>query len=181
VTAAVRFADLLRVLSGVKPGALVPYAADFKVGVDAPGVGRLTLPLRKEGEVPIPTVPDVRLTKVEWTRLELTEARAVLHLAVDNRNAFAVDLARLGFDLSFGGAKVAGSRIEKATKFAAGGEQAIEIPISLSPVELGMGVFNILRGRDASYSLAGTLDVKTPFGPLAMPYETSGRVPFVRE
>jgi LEA14-like dessication related protein len=192
VTARVRFADLLRVLSGVKPGALVPYGADFRVVVDAPGVGRLNLPLRKEGELPVPTVPDVRLEQVEWTRLEPTEARARLTLGVDNPNRFAMRIERLGFDLSLGGVKVAEGRFD--TEFdlddVAPEDAAVDgqgawfegVDISFSPLQLGAGVFNLLSGRAASsYVLSGTLDVKTPFGPLAMPYQSSGRVPLVSE
>src|SRR5258706_1678271 len=49
--ATVPFSSLFTALKGVKPGAIVPYTADFRIGVDRPVLGRGDGPLSKRGGV----------------------------------------------------------------------------------------------------------------------------------
>ena len=58
VPADVSFAPLMNAVRGVRPGSVVPWNANLDLSVDAPAAGRLTLPLRRSGELPIPTVPN---------------------------------------------------------------------------------------------------------------------------
>lgn len=46
----------LRALKNVELGSKIPYKADVGLSVDTPALGMLRLPLKKEGEVVIPTV-----------------------------------------------------------------------------------------------------------------------------
>ncbi len=48
------YQEIYSVISGVKKGSDVPYKADFGLHVDAPVLGRITIPLDAEGEIPIP-------------------------------------------------------------------------------------------------------------------------------
>lgn len=57
----IKFKELLGTLQHVKPGQVVPYVAKFNLGVDAPGVGPMNLPLEKTGSVPVPTWRAVEL------------------------------------------------------------------------------------------------------------------------
>lgn len=179
VRTSVTFAGLLGVLKAVKPGALVPYVADLTLSVDAPAVGKLALPLSKEGELPIPAVPSVSLKRIEWKKLQLDEAQAVFYLDLGNTNSFALDLGRFDYDLSLGGHRVAGAKLAQAESFAAGASKTLGIPFSLRPLDLGLGAFNLLRGKDAGYGIRGSLAVKTPFGRLDMPYSAEGKVPLI--
>ena len=179
VRADVDFAGMLSVVTSVKPGAVVPWKADLTLSVDAPGVGRLALPLSKSGELPVPTVPGVSLKRIEWRKLTLDEAQAVLHVDLKNTNSFVLDLVTLGYDLKLGGQRVAGAKVERATSFGAGKARTLEIPLTLRPIALGLGAFNVLRGEDASYGLAGSIRAETPFGALDLPYAAEGTVPFV--
>jgi hypothetical protein len=63
---------------------------------------------------------------------------------------------------------------------ARGGEQVIEIPISLVPQELGLAAMNVFSGSAASYDLGGTMSVTTPFGPMSLPFERSGQTSLTR-
>jgi hypothetical protein len=57
---------------------------------DVPILGRITLPLQKEGKIPIPHKPDVDLERVEWEHLSLEETAATLHLSLKNLNHFDI-------------------------------------------------------------------------------------------
>ena len=176
--ATVAFANLLKSVQGVKLGSLVPYQADLSLAVDAPGVGRLALPISKKGELPVPNVPRVSLSSVRWDKLTLGEAAATLSIDVTNTNQFKLALQQMGYDLSLGGSKVVSSRVADAVSFSPGQAQTISVPISFSPSSLGLGVFNMLRGEGAGYGLSGSMNVQTPFGPMTLPYSSTGRTSF---
>lgn len=178
VPATVNFAQLLSALSGVRPGAVVPYAANLDLSVTPPGTGPLTLPLKHQGELPVPAVPEVQLASVDWKNLSLDEASAVLKVKIKNTNQFAVDLAKLNYAVSLGGTKVAESSVAEPRKFAAGGENTLEIPLSIKPINLGLAAFNMLRGSGANYEMSGLMNLGTPYGQIDMPYNKSGKTTF---
>jgi LEA14-like dessication related protein len=178
--ATVRFSDLIAAVSGVRPGAVVPYTADLEVAVNAPGGQVVKLPLRKEGELPVPQAPAVELHKVTWDRLTMNEATAVLSVGIGNTNEFAVDLLEFDYGLAFAGRRIINSSIDRSVSAEAGEEIVLDIPISIRPSDLGLAALEVLRGDDASYELEGIMQLGTPFGPLAAPFERSGRTPFER-
>lgn len=178
VPAGVTFAGLLNTIKGVKPGSVIPYTADLGLAVDAPAVGRLNLPIRKSGELPIPTVPTIELAGVDWKELSLQNAEAVLNIKIGNTNDFPLDLSKLDYGLSLGGSRVAGAAVNKATHFGKGQSNTISIPISIKPIDLGLGALRMFSGDGAKYQLDGLMDVKTPFGAMAMPFNQSGNAPF---
>jgi hypothetical protein len=47
---------MLSALRGVRPGSKIPYNAELGLSVDAPGLGPIRLPLKKEGELVLPTI-----------------------------------------------------------------------------------------------------------------------------
>ena len=175
-----RFAPLMERVAAAKPGALVPYEALLTFKVDAPGVGPLELPVKKTGELPIPAMPEVTITSVKWDQLGLTGAKGEVRLKVKNTNQFPVDLNQLGYALTLGGRDVASSRVADATKFAAGAEQEIRVPISISASQAGLGLFDIIRGNGSAYSIKGDAALGTPMGPLTLPFERKGETKFLR-
>jgi LEA14-like dessication related protein len=180
VVAKVGFASLLSVLSGVKPGAVVPYEADLGVSVDAPALGRLRLPLRKEGELPIPTVPRVRVGGVKWGGLSATSATAVVSLEVANDNRFPIDLDALDYGLTLADMKVASAKVAPGSNFGAGASRTLELPISFRPLDFGFAALNALTGSGAKYAFTGSFAARTPFGPLTFPVSAKGDAPLSR-
>ena len=49
---------MLKALKGVRPGSEVPYRADLALSVDTPVLGVMSLPLKKEGQLVLPSIPD---------------------------------------------------------------------------------------------------------------------------
>lgn len=178
--ARVNFSDALNILTNLKPGDVVAYAAELGLSVNAPGVGALRLPLSKQGEFPIPTVPEISLDNIEWETLSLDHAGAKLHLRVKNTNRFPVDLTKLAYALNLGTTQVAQTAVEQSVDFGAGEENTIDIPMSISPRNLGLALFNVITGSGSGYGLKGTMDLDTPFGPIQMPYEKGGQTRFTK-
>jgi len=176
VPVAVSYLEMLKVLKDIRPGAVVPYAAELGLSVNVPGAGPLRLPLKKEGEMPVPTAPEVQVTELKWDTLGLDKASGHAKLNVVNRNQFPVDLSKFAYGLSLGDVEVANSVIQKPTALAAsGGAGTIEIPLSFSPAKAGLGLFRMLTGGEAGYKLKGTADLGTPFGAMSLPVEKLGK------
>jgi LEA14-like dessication related protein len=55
----INYLDMLKALKGIGPGSKIPYKADLGLSVDAPAVGLIRLPLKKEGEIVLPKASDV--------------------------------------------------------------------------------------------------------------------------
>jgi len=169
--------EVVSLLTGVRPGGVVPYRAELGVAVDGP-TGRLRLPLVHDGELPIPALPTVSLQGITWDELSLMHAGGTVRLAVTNTNRFDLDLTRLSVGLSLSGADVARLAATPGSTVPAGATGVVEIPIGLSPLDLGGAILTVIRGHDAAYGLDGVLSVGTRFGDITMPLAATGRVPF---
>ena len=177
----VSYSELLAALKGVRPGQVVPYQAAVGLSVDVPAAGSLRLPLEKSGELPVPAVPEVKVENITWGDVSLEKASGVIKLNVINRNEFAVDLSKIDYALSLGGAEVARSALSAPTKLgASGGSGTVEIPISFSPKSLGLGAWKMLTGSSGGYGLTGAMSVNTPFGPMTLPLDAAGTALFKR-
>jgi LEA14-like dessication related protein len=62
--AKINYLNMLRALKGIKPGSKIPYKADLGLSVDAPTLGLIRLPLKKEGEVILPTVSNIEMKDI---------------------------------------------------------------------------------------------------------------------
>ncbi|TYJ38559.1 hypothetical protein E1A91_A05G451100v1 [Gossypium mustelinum] len=67
--------------------------------VDVPVFGRLTLPLQKTGQIPIPYKPDIDMEKIHFERFSWEETIAVLHLKLENKNDFDLVLNALDYEV----------------------------------------------------------------------------------
>lgn len=170
----IRFADVMNAVSGIRPGAVVPYKADLTLSSEAPGVGPISLPMGHSGEFPVPAVPTVEVADVKWDKLGLTEVAGALSHKVTNPNQFDIDLSRLGYLVKLGGREIASGTAKSGMGLPAGKDSTITIPFSLSAMQAGMAILDMAKSATASYEVRGDLDLKTRFGDLSMPYARSG-------
>ncbi len=174
------FVPVLQALKQVKPGAVVPYDAKLDLSVDAPGVGPINLPLEKEGELPIPAIPKVELTNIQWQEMSMSKATANLNLKIDNPNSFPIELNKFNYRLNLADTPVAEDQITQGTKFAENGSNTFQVPLSIAPIKLGFAAFQMLQGKGANYNLDGGLEVASPFGPINFPISSNGQTTFQR-
>jgi LEA14-like dessication related protein len=172
--ARIAFATLIKALKGVSAGSVVPYQANLELGVDAPLLGRLTLPLSQSGELPIPAVPHVELSSLAVSKLSLDQITTSIKLRVKNTNQFPLDLTKLNVSLVLGGLEVGATTLANGVKFPAGDTATLDVPLSFSPRAIGMGLLNLLRGNQIAYSISGSIDADSRFGPLALPFSHTG-------
>ncbi len=171
----VTYGGLIQAVKGVRPGGVVPYDAEMGLSVSPPGTGPLRLAMRREGEFPVPTVPEASIDKIQWDKTDLDEVAGHMSLKLVNRNSFPVKLRNLKYGLSMGETEIAKSVVDKPLALAADdGEGTIEIPVSFSPEKIGISVLRMLGSGRADYRLKGDLTVDTPFGIMSLPLQTGG-------
>ena len=165
----VKFADVLAAVEGLKLGAVVPYAVNMNFNLDVPGGEKLSLPLTKEGELPIPSVPEVRVNEVRWDEVSLLNAKGMIKLDVTNTNEFDVGLSKFAYAMSVGGTEVVSGKLSDAASLSPGQTKTLEIPVKISPASLGLAVVNMLKSSKPSYEIVGDLGLKTRFGNFELP------------
>ena len=178
--AIVQFAPLMQTLKNVRPGSVVPYKADFMLALDTPLLGRMDVPVSKSGEFPVPAMPDVEMTTFSIGTLSLDQVSATAKLQVKNTNQFPLDLTKLGMAFSLAGQDVARTSLARAVNLAPGQSATLEVPVAFSPRKLGGGLLNLLRGNQIAYKVAGSVEAKSRFGPLALPYSRVGNTSIIK-
>ncbi|MFG0249459.1 MAG: LEA type 2 family protein [Phycisphaeraceae bacterium JB051] len=165
----VTYASLLQLASSIKPGQVVPYQVNATFSTKVPGIGNVSLPLKKQGELPIPMVPKVSIANVTWDKVSLSETTATIDLDITNLNDFGLTMKGLDYAFAVGGKNVISSKITEPMRFNKGQAQRLQIPVSFNAMSLGLGALNIIKGGNASYTLSGKLDADTPYGSLSLP------------
>lgn len=62
--AKINYIEMLKALKGIRPGSKIPYNAEFGLSVDTPALGLIRLPLKKEGELVLPSISDTTVTDI---------------------------------------------------------------------------------------------------------------------
>ncbi|MHC4705648.1 MAG: LEA/WHy family protein [Planctomycetota bacterium] len=72
--ATVAYLDLVKAFKDIRPGSKIPYKADVGLSVDTPALGTIRLPLDKEGELSVPTIP--KIDEIDWKKILLDKSSA---------------------------------------------------------------------------------------------------------
>ncbi len=166
--------DIKSTYSDIKPGSIIPYKIKVDLIVDVPVFGRLTLPLEKTGEMPIPYKPDIDLEKIHFERFSFEETIAVLHLKLENKNDFDLGLNGLDYEVWLSDESIGGAELSKSATIEKNGFNTIELPITFRPKDCGSALWDMIRGRGTGYSMKGNIDVDTPFGAMKLPISKEG-------
>lgn len=168
------FDDIKNTYNDIKPGSIIPYRIKVDLIVDVPVFGRLTLPLEKTGEIPVPYKPDIDLKKVHFQSFSFEETVAVLHLQLENKNDFDLSLNGLDYEVWLADVSIGGAELSKSAKFEKNGISSIEIPITFRPKDFGSALWDMIRGKGICYTMKGNIDADTPFGVMKLPFSKEG-------
>ncbi|CAA0839322.1 Late embryogenesis abundant protein- group 2 [Striga hermonthica] len=166
--------DIKNTYDDIKPGSIIPYRVKVDLIVDVPVFGRLTLPLEKTGEIPIPYKPDVDVEKIHFEKFSFEETVATLHLRLENKNDFELGLNDLDYEVWLGDVSIGGAELTKSAKIEKNGVSYIDVPITFRPKDCGSALWDMIRGRGTGYSMKGNIHVNTPFGEMKLPISKEG-------
>ncbi|PON50604.1 Water stress and hypersensitive response domain containing protein [Trema orientale] len=166
--------DIKNTYDDIQPGSIIPYRIKVDLIVDVPVFGRLTLPLEKTGEIPIPYKPDVDLDKIQFERFSFEETVAVLHLKLENKNDFDLGLNALEYEVWLSDVSIGGAELSKSAKIEKTGISYIDVPITFRPKDFGSALWDMIRGKGTGYTIKGNINVDTPFGAMKLPISKEG-------
>nr|QAA78558.1 group 5C late embryogenesis abundant protein [Phalaenopsis aphrodite x Phalaenopsis amabilis] len=166
--------DIKSTYDDIKPGSIIPYLIKVGLIVDVPIFGRLTLPLEKKGEIPVPYKPDVDVEKIHFEKFSFEETIATLHLKLENKNDFELALNKLDYEILLSDVSIGSAELTDSTKLDKNGISKMKIPINFRPKDFGSALWDMIRGRGTTYSIKGNIDVDTPFGAMKLPISKEG-------
>ncbi|GAB2233342.1 hypothetical protein Drorol1_Dr00002563 [Drosera rotundifolia] len=166
--------DIKQAYSDIKPGSIIPYRVKVDLIIDVPVIGRITIPLEKTGEIPIPYKPDIDVEKIRFKRFSFEETEAILHLKLENKNDFDLGLNALDYEVWLANMSIGGVELEKSAKLEKNGISYIDIPITFRPKDFGSALWDMMRGRGTGYTMKGNINVDTPFGAMKLPISKEG-------
>lgn len=168
------YEDIKSTYGDIEPGSIIPYRVRVDLIVDVPVIGRVTIPVEKTGEIPVPYKPQVDLRKIKMDHFSFEETTAILHLSIDNKNDFDLGLNHLEYEVWLGEVRIAGARLAKSAAIVKNGSGLVEIPVSFRPKDFGTALWDMMRGKGTGYTMKGCVDVDTPFGPMTLPFSKEG-------
>ena len=172
----VDYLGMMEVAERVRPGKVVPYTASLSLQAMV-GETPVTVPVRHEGELPIPAVPSIDVQRLEWDQISLDAIRGSLVLGMGNPNEFGFTVAGLDYTLSLAGRRVATASELPALALEPAARGTLRLPLAVSPQEAGLALLDAVRKDTTSFELAGRIHLDTPFGPVELPFERSGTAP----
>ena len=130
--------------------------------------------------------PEVTLKSVELGGLGLRGGTLLVNLGVVNPNSFALNAERLDYSLVIADAG-AGSDSTAWLDFATGSydrafsvgardSATVQIPVEFSYAGLGRAGARLLNTGTFDFRARGTVDVRTPVGKYAVPFQKRGTV-----
>lgn len=168
------FDDIKNTYSDIKPGSIIPYKVRVALLIDVPIIGRITIPLEKTGEIPIPYKPDVDVEKIKFKKFSFEQTDADLHLKLENKNDFDLGLNALDYEIWLSEISVGSAELTESTKIDKQGISKMIIPISFRPKDFGSALWDMIRGRGTGYTIKGNIDADTPFGHMKLPIIKEG-------
>jgi LEA14-like dessication related protein len=155
------------------------YVLEAGLAFDVPVIGRVRIPVRREGNLPLLRMPKIRLEKVAVAGLSARSADLDLAVAVDNPNDLDADLQGIDTALRFNERSVGRLVHQGTVHLPANGTQRLTVPLRLDLVQLGSAVFSLLSsGGVVDYGLDGNLSLTSAepaFVPAEVPFSASGR------
>jgi LEA14-like dessication related protein len=166
--------DIKGTYKEIKPGSIIPYKVKVVLHIDIPVIGRISIPLEKTGEIPVPYKPDVDVGKIKFEQFSFEESTAILHLNLDNKNDFDLGLNGMDYELWLSNVSIASAELKESANIKKQEITTLNLPITFRPKDFGSAMWDMIRGRGTGYTIKGHIDVNTPFGHMKIPISKEG-------
>jgi LEA14-like dessication related protein len=158
----VAYSDLFSSFSSLIDKDESTYQISCGFTFDLPVLGRIRIPVSREGELPVLRVPKIRYGGLELTNLTFTKAELELSMYLDNPNALSLNLSSLTYDLEINQAPWVEGGLKRTVEIGEHEEGVIRLPFTLNLIEIGMGAYDILREKKpVEYRVSGDYGFST--------------------
>jgi LEA14-like dessication related protein len=175
-----KFTDIYQTYNSLKNNDSTDYELKLGFAFDIPVLGNVRVPVSTKGMLPMVKFPSFSIQSLKLDRLSFNGADLKLQIAVDNPNAFALNLDKMDYQFAVNGNSWINGLSQNVTRLNQKGQGIIDIPISLDFLKVGQSVYQLLTGNNQlNYNFSGDFDVSTSiteFGTVKLPIEKTGQL-----
>lgn len=154
------FSEVFETVRSVASQDSLAYRLSTEVQFDVAGLGRQSVPVSAEGELPIPRLPKIELSSFDVQELSLTGAELVASLRIENPNPFGISFANTFYKIEVNGKEWLNTTLEKNINLNGSASDLITIPVRLNSSQMGSVLMDMLRGEtEFEYHLTGSAQV----------------------
>jgi LEA14-like dessication related protein len=158
----ISFDDLKKFAGDLADKDTLNYDLQTRFKLMLPIIGEYAIPVSKQGNFPVPKVPEIKLKKISLKDLNLTRANVIALVEIDNPNGFDLGLEKLNYQLKINNQNWGNGAVTQATKIASNSKANIEIPLSLDLLSIGTAAFSMLNSKSPlDYQLTGNAQLDT--------------------
>lgn len=158
----VKFNDLGKLSGELRNKDRIVYRLDTQFIVDLPVIGNYAVPVSKQGELPVPKIPDINIKNMKIKNLSLKTAELVATVEVDNPNDFALGLSDFDYQLNINQQTWGRGNVQKINSIPKKARGTIDIPVKLDLLAAGQSVYKALLNKlPLQYQLTGGINLDT--------------------
>ena len=157
-----KFDDLKQLPGEIWDKDRLAYDLSTTFNVILPIIGNYAIPVSKQGELPVPKVPDIKIKDVKIKKLNFTTADIVAQVEVSNPNDFSMALKSFNYNLNVNQKNWGQGEITKSSEIPSKGKGIIDIPLKLDLFSMGSAAVALLQNKSAvDYQLTGNATFDT--------------------
>lgn len=138
------------------------YDLQTTFNIMLPVIGNYAIPVSKQGELPVPKIPGIKLKGVKIKNLSFTSADLVAQVEVDNPNDFDMAVRNFNYQLNINQVQWGQGEISKSNNIPRKGKGVIDIPVKLNLLSIGSAASSLLKkGSSLEYQLKGNATLDT--------------------
>jgi len=184
IPVSLNFKDIYQTYQSLKNQDSSDYRMQIGLTFDLPVIGRTTLPISKEGQVPLIKFPSVKVNSLKLKNLNLTSASLELDITLENPNSINLILDQFDYQLRINQKNWIAGDQSQPQKISAKASQSLKIPFSLNFLEIGQTVYQTLQGnQNLNFDFSGKITVKgsdSLIPSTVIPFTTTGLLPLKR-
>lgn len=152
------------------------------VGNFQPGglLSAFDIPFKKSGSLPNVHIPEIKFSGLKVKKMGFTGIDLEVGLDLVNNNIFGFDIGKLNYDIALAGSQLIKGTTEQLASVPAKGASSIKVPVSLDLSGALGSLTSILKGNSVEATITGDTDLKTPFGPINLPFNTTQNIPIIK-
>ncbi len=157
-----KFDDLRKLPGGLWQQDRFTYQLVTEIVVDLPLIGNYAIPVSKNGELPVPKLPEIKITGVKINNLSFMAAELVAQVEIVNPNDFDVAFSDFDYQLNVNQQSWGQGSISEKNSVPKKGRATIEIPVKLNMVSMGQTAYQMLsKKQPLEYQLTGGITLDT--------------------
>jgi LEA14-like dessication related protein len=138
------------------------YQLDTEIIVDLPLIGNYAIPVSKNGELPVPKIPEIKITGVKINNLSLMAAELVAQVEIINPNDFDLAFSDFDYQLNINQQSWGQGSISEKNSVPKKGRGTIDIPVKLNMMSMGQTAYKMLSNKQPlEYQLKGDITLDT--------------------